>query len=540
MSREQSMLNIKLASVLFLISLLAACGGGGAIGETKPGFGQGESDGSGANPNSPQTLGSNTFFPLNFYYSGEGYVEKDEMDYFLFHPLTQAYLVSPVDSRTLKPASAPKLSDFELKINGTLAENDEYIPVFQKIVGLPVQLHTALIVDTSSSTQSVEKTALINEIMQFVQKAQANSDPVIKNQLFSLWAFGGEVKPLLTEFTRSSTDIRNALDAINWEGQGVNSALYQSIVAAVGVYKGAGSNDLTEELNYLYVNPKDDQSGLSQVLLFDGFVSDNSFVGLSQLNLSNLVLFGSGGNTSAYFDEEAAKTALNWQSLLVFDEELEIEDGSQNDQEDQNNQEQSQSTDPLEGMIHSGKPLYYVSVGLNGVPEGIQSIASLTIDTQATTAFNFSQQLINKQIADVKKRSRLDNAYLLRFPIFERDGKTTSVLSSRTNYRDYWLSNTLEFKEPDTTTPEPSAQLEITGPNNEYLAGGSVKASQVSKLYPGVRWDFWNNYQSGYSWTVGGVARPIGADGSISITAADAGKTVVVTVGGLTASIEVE
>src|SRR5690554_3378369 len=115
MSREQSMLNIKLASVLFLISLLAACGGGGgAIGETKPGFGQGESDGSGANPNpnSPQTLGSNTFFPLNFYYSGEGYVEKDEMDYFLFDPLTQAYLVSPVDSRTLKPASAPKLSDF--------------------------------------------------------------------------------------------------------------------------------------------------------------------------------------------------------------------------------------------------------------------------------------------------------------------------------------------------------------------------------------------------------------------------------------------
>src|SRR5690554_7050420 len=80
MSREQSMLNIKLASVLFLISLLAACGGGGAIGETKPGFGQGESDGSGANPNSPQTLGSNTFFPLNFYYSGEGYVEKDEME----------------------------------------------------------------------------------------------------------------------------------------------------------------------------------------------------------------------------------------------------------------------------------------------------------------------------------------------------------------------------------------------------------------------------------------------------------------------------
>src|SRR5690554_7223116 len=112
------------------------------------------------------------------------------MDYFLFDPLTQAYLVSPVDSRTLKPASALKLSDFELKINGTLAENDEYIPVFQKIVGLPVQLHTALIVDTSSSTQSVEKTALINEIMQFVQKAQANSDPVIKNQLFSLWAFG--------------------------------------------------------------------------------------------------------------------------------------------------------------------------------------------------------------------------------------------------------------------------------------------------------------------------------------------------------------
>src|SRR5690554_8178077 len=121
----------------------------------------------------------------------------------------------------------PKISDYVLNINGEeTPEMDEYLPVFQKVEGLPVQLHTALIIDASASSAAIEKTALINEVKTFVADAKASSNPVISEQLFSLWVFGGTVKPLLTEFTNDQAEIDNALDSIDFYDYESNSAVY--------------------------------------------------------------------------------------------------------------------------------------------------------------------------------------------------------------------------------------------------------------------------------------------------------------------------
>lgn len=514
--------------------LLTACGGSSG----KPLFGGGD-DSDNAGGGMAAALSTNTFYPLNLYYSGEGYVEDgDAMDFFTFDPSTQAYLISPVDARTLESAKNPKLSDYVLNINGEeTPEMDEYLPVFQKVEGLPVQLHTALIIDASASSRAIEKTALINEVKKFVADAKASSNPVISEQLFSLWVFGGRVEPLLTEFTNDKTEIDAALDGINFYDYESNSAVYQSIVAAVGYYEGPGSNELTQELNYKFLDPKT-QNTPSQVMLLDGYERNGQE--LVKLNLSNVILFASGGNSSAYFNKEAALTALNWQSFLVFDKEAEVGNGfgdfDPNDTESSNDPSEPSGFEALDGMKHAGKPLYYVSLGENKVSDKIKSLAKLTIDTNSENSFSFSKQLIDKQSIDVAERSRLNNMYMLRFPIFERDGKTSSSLLSRTNYRDYFLSFELEFGSDQTgIIPEPTPLLEITGPSNEFLAGGKVSASKYSKLYPAVRWDSYqlNQNIAAFDWTVDGVSRTADTDGSISITAADVGKTVVLSNGAL-------
>lgn len=547
------MKHLKILLIGLMAILLAACGGGSGgslFGED--GSSGGDGSGGGTNGGETPALSNNTYYPLNLYYNGEGYVKEDAIDFFFFPNFTMAYLLSPIDARTLEPAVNPKLADFELLINNKKPVMDEHLPLMQKVVGLPVQLNTALVIDASASNK-VNKTALIAAIKQYITAAKADSDPVIRNQQYSLWVFGTRVKPLLLSFTSNENDIEAELTTF-FNGQsnvGGGTALYQSIVAAVGWYEGKGSIELTQEYNYKLVNPKGEVGvdPVSQIMLIDGYramteiedldkqVLTNST--LEKLVLSNIVLFASGQSSEASFDEEAAKAALNWQTLLQFDLDAPLGGVSSDDDDDT---PAPDSFDPIEGMTYSGKPLYYISLGINNVVPEVKSLATLTIDTNSTDTFNFSSQLITQQKNDLKARSRLDNMYMVRHLFFERDGTVTSQFSSKTNYRDYRFTHEITL-DPDNgmigTSPDQDPQLEITTVSNDFIAGGQVSVSKINKLYPAARWDLRNNHQSGNVWTVDGNVRPAAADGSITITTTDVGKMVLLSNNNLSTSLRI-
>src|SRR5690606_3655614 len=101
-------------------------------------------------------------------------------------------------------------------------------------------MDTAIIIDTSGSTQAVDKAALVAEVKAYIQTAKASSNTTIANQRFTLWAFGTSVEPLVGSFTSDANILNTALDNLitNWNTRGVGSAIYEAIVRGIGTYVG--------------------------------------------------------------------------------------------------------------------------------------------------------------------------------------------------------------------------------------------------------------------------------------------------------------
>ena len=188
-----------------------------------------------------------TYIPLQFYLSGEGYVEDGDVFAGIgFSPLVQGYVISPVSGADLSPLEAPDVSDYKITINDENVGGDEQGLIMQKIIGLPINLHTAIVIDTSSSNSKasgVDIEALILEVKNFVAEAQSSPDMTIANQQFTLWAYasaGSGVQALVPNFTTSAVIMDNALDSLLvgdvWEERGADSATYEAIVKAVGIY----------------------------------------------------------------------------------------------------------------------------------------------------------------------------------------------------------------------------------------------------------------------------------------------------------------
>src|SRR5690606_1612289 len=234
---RKRMFRLKFPLAILFSVLLAACGGSSdsVIPETG-----GNDDGTGGGVDAP--LSANTFYPMNFYMQGgEEYDVEDGLFKGLeFYPRIQAHLIAPVNGRTLAAVTNPSLSDYQLTIAGQPV-NGEHQPRLQKVLGLPVKLRTALVVDTSASMNAVDKAALVAEIKNYIAAVKASTNPTIRDQKFTLWVFASEVVPLVANFTDDATELETALDAINWIGQGDFSAVYQAIVAAVGSYAGDGT-----------------------------------------------------------------------------------------------------------------------------------------------------------------------------------------------------------------------------------------------------------------------------------------------------------
>lgn len=506
--------------ILLSSMLLVACGGGG--GSVVPAASTDTTDTTDTTDGgSTETDTGVTYFPLQFYLNGDEYVEESgvfEGLYFL--PLIHGYIIAPVDSTNLEKLDNPSVDDYSITINDQAIDPVEQGLVMQKIIDLPVVLNTAIVIDTSGSTQAIDKAALITAIKSFISTAQASSDSVIANQKYTLWAFGSSVEALVPTLTADASILNTALDSLqaNWSGsRGDATALYESIVRAVGYYKGVGPVDLGTEVD-LKTDGIDD--------LNDGYFNDGAYSRIDGVKLSNVVLFTAGNNSVNLFSAQSAKEALEWQSLITYVEQAATETT------DSTTDTTATDTTAVDGSETTlvGKPLLYVSVGTGGVDASVEALASKVIDTASNNTFNVAAELIAAQQSAISVRIRPDNQYLVRYEILERDGKHVHVFSSESASYSYKLTTELDLATNDLSgLAEASPAVEITGPSNSYLAAGQVSVTSVKSLYPATRWTEIPYSTGNYSWTVGGVSRSANTDGSISITSADVGKTVVLT-----------
>ncbi|MAD47600.1 MAG: hypothetical protein CMI02_03445 [Oceanospirillaceae bacterium] len=506
-------LKAKYILVMLLTALLTACGGessesggpsfggGGTIGDE-----DGDTDDDGSQPTSDIT-----YFPLQVAMQGSDYVEQDVFEGVWFAPLIHGYLIAPVDGETLEPATDVSVDEFIVTINGEAVDAEEQGLMMQPVLGLQSNLSTAIIIDTSSSTQAVDKNALIQEVKDFIADAQNSPDPAIRDQRFSLWAFGDEVQ-LLSNFTTDASALSTALDSLaaDWTARGNASALYESIVWAIGTYVGSGSSENAEE---------DDMSADGDNDLIDG-LSYSSGV-MEAMNLSTLVMFSTGNNSVHYYDEAAAQAALDWQSFLVYSEDA-AEEGD----------EESGGGESVfgDGMTLLSRPLIYVALGTD-TDADLSSMAATTIETGSDTDFGgVAEQIVQAQSSAIELRKRQENQYLIRYALAERDGTHQLILASNTGGYDFTLTTDLDLATGGPwADPQVSPVVEITGPDNSYLAASTVSLADATTLYPATRWTTLPFSAGDYSWTVGGSPRAANADGSVTLTGADAGATVVLT-----------
>ncbi|WP_370292216.1 hypothetical protein [Thalassolituus sp.] len=522
--------------IALISATLAACGGGGdpVVASSDTEDDTTDSTDTDTDDVVATTVGA-TYFPLQFLMTGAEYTDFD--GYFAsvnFNPLIKGYLIAPVDGTNLQPLETPKISDYVLTVNGETVDPVEQGLIMQKVIGLPTQLKTALVVDTSGSVTAagIDKTAYINSVKNFISTAQASSDPVIAGQEFTLWAFadaGAGVDPLVDSFTTNAGDLNTALDGLlatdAWDDRGTSSAAYEAIVKAVGSYTGTGAAGSSVTLD-MKTDAVDD--------LVDGYRMNVGSTQLVGVDITNVVLFSSGPNTNhETFWLEDAEKALMWQSLITYDTEAETEEASSED---------DSATVTSSATTLVTKPLIFVSLGTNDPDENIAGMAAQVIDTDSVSTFNVASQVIAAQQNAVSIRTRPDNQYLVRFAMPERNGTHEVVFSSNSGGYEYVLTTEWDLSDGSSSgVAQPSPTVEITGPSNAYLPEADISLANVTTLYPATRWTVETYEPSDYSWTVGGAARTANADGSVNLSSGDAGQTVVLTndVLGTTASRDI-
>src|SRR5690606_7758946 len=140
--------------------------------------------------------------------------------------------------------------DFNISVNGQAINRFEQYAMLQKIVGLPVELNTAIIIDASGTARSqVNKASLISAVNAYFDAVISSTDLVIKNQKFTVWIYGDVVETPVTKFSDAAAAKTAAASAINtrWSQLGEGSSTYEAIVSAVGSYKGKSPTDSVKD-----------------------------------------------------------------------------------------------------------------------------------------------------------------------------------------------------------------------------------------------------------------------------------------------------
>ncbi|MDF1761938.1 MAG: hypothetical protein P1U57_00885 [Oleibacter sp.] len=527
----------KFSLILCILSafILSACGGGAPVTEsnTTTNTGGGTNTDTDTDVNVPgeetdSTLTNSTFYPLQYFQQGTEYFDEPEKSNnrfagIGFANLIRGYVIAPVNSTTLEPLATPSIDDYSITSDGQPIDRLEQQPIMQKILGLPTTLNTAIIIDISSNgvvgLGQTQVDALIDEIKNYITTAQADSDPTIANQMFTLWRVATDATADVALFTNDSAELFTALDAIasDWLASATlqNSPLYESIVRAVGTYKGSGSANSSEiDLRADAINDLVDGYSMSNIAPFS-----QTF---TSLVVSSVILISPGKNNINKFNAETANAALTWQSFLVFDEAtdgVDTTDGNTTPEED---------TATPDGMNLLGKPMFYVALtsSANPIDENLKAMSELVIENPADSAFDFAQSLIDGQKAAIQKRLKTDNRYLVRYILTEREGDHEYIFSSNATGYNYGLTTNFSASDDYTAVPRPEPIVEITGANDEFLAASKASVSEITKLYPATRWSALIFEPGDYTWAIDGVPATANADGSLDIDASTVGKRV--------------
>lgn len=503
--------------------------GGGSTGGDSGGSGGGDTGGQ-TDPNSPFDL-SSSFSYLNLQvlegfdeFSGEGAGGKFRSSYELpvrgVDPFISHYVMSPVDSTTLLPATNATAEDYVATVNGIEISPSESYPMLQKIIGAPQYLRTALVFDVSDSMRAsgVDESAmesLVNEAKAYVAAARASENESIANQEFVVWAFGRDVEDVSNGFQGPADDALTnaALDQVlahyRQRDLGSETNLHRAIVQVTGRYS---------DLDKGYIFGSDGDNDLIDVATIDATF------------LSQMVVFSNGRDSFSEMNEQLMINAVQSQAFQFAS----VDAGNESN------------------TVTLYKPVfYYVTSGVERASAS-QALSSnsevVSFLTLANGEYSFATNLVQNQVAAIAKRIDLNQQYVYRFAFLPRvGGPHTEVFSTNTSGFSYSLTTTYsEETMADTLAGAVGSAaevldslVEITGPNGEYLARdidpfpinfidprinytitNVASLADVSTFAPATRWVPGPYVNSDYSWQVlaGACVCATNPDGTFTIT----------------------
>jgi hypothetical protein len=235
------------------------------------------------------------------------------------------------------------------------------------------------------------------------------------------------------------------------------------------------------------------------------------------VNLSQLVMFSSGGDTFLEMDQALMTKAIESQSFISYDEASSAADGS----------------------VSRYKPVFYYVVGGTSVGDTYAALSDLSeVTTQlvlSSGAYSFSAGLVQNQIDAIEKRIDVDNLYIYTYAFAPRFGDHTGIFTSKSDNFNYSLTGNYKDTDfvgdgsPGTPAQELASLVEITGPNGEYLASQTASLSEVTTFAPATRWVNTPYGNGDYAWAqIGGTGAP-NADGTYTVTTVAGATTLQLT-----------
>jgi hypothetical protein len=493
---------IKIVSISILAFAMAACGGGspikGSVNVDDTGV-DNELDGE---TNITSISARNvTFLPVSILETSSEYSGVDEDNLFstqVDYPYIAKKMLSVFDSKTLA-ATPATIDDFIITENDQVVDPLESFPILQTIGVIPTYLHTAIVIDTSGSVNSITLDAIIAETKEMIVKMQSSSDLVIKNQRFSIWAFGQTVQEITSGFTADTIMLNNALDAIATVNVGESSNLNQAIVEAIGNYDGSGGEGSSGDFSFR------DTPGFNNDLIEE--------VTTDRIQLSSLILITSGTDTLNVFENDQVKIAIESQSQVVFDTA----------------EEADSATVTSSVTKNIGKPFIVILVGDDPtISAVITDNASNVINLKDVTGeLTYAEQVIGFQTDLIALRKRESARMVLRYASPKRQGTHSAVVSTSAVDFKYSLTSAIEFASTQTVgmpsevyIPLVVTSVEIAGANNQYLQN-VININDTNTFYPATRWTTNQFAISDYVWTLDGIVLPFDSTtGAVTINPA--------------------
>ena len=401
--------------------------------------------------------------------------------------LVMHFIINPINASTLASTDQATADDYLFYVDGIETDAFEAFPVMQKVLGNQVELSTALVFDISDSMSHADMDALIAEAKAYVTAAKASANEVIANQQYVVWAFARDTNNLIASFTANQATIETALDnvvvAYNADALGTSSNLHRAIVEAVGRYQKDA---------YDFLDGMGEDNDLIDIVLDDG------------VELSQMVVFSSGGDTFLEMDASLMVSAIESQALDVF-------------------------VDGLSDPQKLSKPVMYYVVGDDepGVEYATLSENAEVVEHVVTSAgaYDFADMLVQDQIDAIERRIDLDNQYLYRVAFLPRIGDHTSVFSSNSSDYVYTLTTSWDgdLLDPLLGTPaeELASLVEITGPEGEFLSDNQASLAEVDTFGFATRWTNTAYTAADYSWSIiaGTATLTVNADTTATISA---------------------